>query len=107
MNDGAYMPRSSSSAVLAGGTYSGLAALPAPFNAVRPSEIFDGWYTEPFSGTRINPTDTVDPEHTTLYAHWRSGQSDTVRTIFSTKHEATPWNWVLFLLLFGWIWMWF
>jgi len=27
--------------------------------------------------------------------------------IFSTRYEATPWNWIMFILLFGWIWMWF
>ena len=30
-----------------------------------------------------------------------------VKTIFSTKHEATFFNWILFFLGFGWIWMWF
>jgi len=29
------------------------------------------------------------------------------KTIFSTKREATFWNWVLFFLGFGFIWMWF
>ena len=29
------------------------------------------------------------------------------KTIFSTGYEATPLNWVLFFVLFGWIWMWF
>jgi len=28
-------------------------------------------------------------------------------TIFSTKYEATTWNWILFWFFFGWIWMWF
>ena len=27
--------------------------------------------------------------------------------IFTTKYEATVWNWIMFFLLFGWIWMWF
>jgi len=27
--------------------------------------------------------------------------------IFTTKYEATPMNWLMFILLFGWIWMWF
>jgi hypothetical protein len=29
------------------------------------------------------------------------------KTIFSTKHEATTGNWLLFFLCFGFIWMWF
>jgi hypothetical protein len=28
-------------------------------------------------------------------------------TIFSTKYEATPLNWILFFVCFGFIWMWF
>jgi len=28
-------------------------------------------------------------------------------TIFGTKYEATPWNWFRFIVLFGWVWMWF
>lgn len=28
-------------------------------------------------------------------------------TIFGTRHESTPWNWIKFIFLFGWIWMWF
>jgi len=27
--------------------------------------------------------------------------------IFTTRYEATIWNWIMFFLLFGWIWMWF
>ena len=30
-----------------------------------------------------------------------------MKTIFSTKYEATFLNWLKFFLLFGWIWMWF
>jgi len=30
-----------------------------------------------------------------------------LKTIFSTGYESTFWNWVLFILGFGWIWMWF
>ena len=29
------------------------------------------------------------------------------KTIFSTKHESNFWNWLLFFLGFGFIWMWF
>ena len=31
----------------------------------------------------------------------------TVATIFSTGYEATTLNWILFIVCFGWIWMWF
>jgi len=30
-----------------------------------------------------------------------------VKTIFSTKYEATFLNWILFFVCFGFIWMWF
>jgi len=29
------------------------------------------------------------------------------KTIFTTRYAATPLNWILFFLCFGWIWMWF
>jgi len=29
------------------------------------------------------------------------------KTIFSTGYESTVWNWIKFIVLFGWIWMWF
>ena len=29
------------------------------------------------------------------------------KTIFSTGYESTFWNWFKFIVLFGWIWMWF
>ena len=27
--------------------------------------------------------------------------------IFKTSYVSTPWNWFMFIVLFGWIWMWF
>lgn len=30
-----------------------------------------------------------------------------VKTIFNTRYEATTRNWLLFIFLFGWVWMWF
>ena len=30
-----------------------------------------------------------------------------VKTIFSTRYESTIWNWFKFIVLFGWVWMWF
>lgn len=30
-----------------------------------------------------------------------------VKTIFGTKYESTVWNWIKFIFLFGFIWMWF
>ena len=33
--------------------------------------------------------------------------SNDTRTIFSTDYESSFWNWFKFIVLFGWIWMWF
>lgn len=30
-----------------------------------------------------------------------------IKYIFSTKYESNFWNWFMFIVLFGWIWMWF
>ena len=30
-----------------------------------------------------------------------------IKTIFTTKYESNFWNWFKFIVLFGWIWMWF
>ena len=35
------------------------------------------------------------------------GNTPAKKYIFSTKYEATVWNWIMFFLLFGFIWMWF
>jgi hypothetical protein len=29
------------------------------------------------------------------------------KMIFTTKYESNFWKWLMFILLFGWIWMWF
>jgi uncharacterized repeat protein (TIGR02543 family) len=34
-------------------------------------------------------------------------QPDRIKHIFTTKYEATPFNWFLFIVCFGWLWMWF
>jgi len=43
----------------------------------------------------------------TMPANNVSVTANFVKTIFSTKYEAKFWNWVLFFLCFGFIWMWF
>jgi len=86
-----------------GGTYS---ALPIP---TRANHTFDGWYTAASGGLKVNPNDTVNlTGNTTLFAHWTADSQPTPKKyIFCTKYEATFWNWILFFLGFGWIWMWF
>jgi uncharacterized repeat protein (TIGR02543 family) len=90
--------------VVNGGVYG---VLPAPTSPERDLN-FDGWYTALNGGTKINPTDVVNlTENITLYAHWAETLPPVAKTIFSTKYEATGWNWFLFIVCFGWIWMWF
>jgi len=98
-NGGSVSP--TSIAVTNGGTYS---ALPTP---TRANCTFDGWYTAASGGSKVNKTDTVNlTGNTTLYAHW-TADPQPVKKIFSTKYDATFFNWILFFVCFGWIWMWF
>jgi len=98
-NGGSVSPTSIT--VTNGGTYS---ALPTPSRA---NYTFDGWYTAASGGSKVNTTDTVNlTGNTTLCAHW-STVSQPSKKIFSTKYDATFFNWILFFLCFGWIWMWF
>ena len=39
------------------------------------------------------------------YAYLREKPS--AKYVFTTRYESTIWNWLMFFLLFGWIWMWF
>ena len=101
-NGGSVTPTSIT--VTNGGTYS---ALPTP---TRSGYTFNGWYTQASGGTKVNPTDTVNlTGNTTLYAHWTQNTQppSPIQYIFTTKYEATTMNWILFILLFGWLWMWF
>ncbi|MCL2298705.1 MAG: cadherin-like beta sandwich domain-containing protein, partial [Firmicutes bacterium] len=44
---------------------------------------------------------------TKVYTLTVTRQADPKKYIFSTKWEATFWNWLMFFVLFGFIWMWF
>ena len=101
-NGGSVTPTSIS--VTNGDTYS---ALPTP---TRSGYTFDSWYTQASGGTKVNPADTVNLTGSiTLYAHWTQNAQppSPIQYIFTTKYEATPLNWILFILFFGWLWMWF
>jgi len=83
--------------VTGGETY---AALPTP---LRGRYKFDGWYTAATGGARVIPSDTVSlTSDITLYAQWMP-----IRYIFGTNYIANGLNWLLFIVCFGWIWMWF
>jgi hypothetical protein len=34
-------------------------------------------------------------------------ESPPAKTIFTTEYESNCWNWFLFIVCFGWVWMWF
>lgn len=72
-------------------------------------KVFDKWTAT--AGTLANEnsattTFTMPAGAATVTANYKN-IPDSVKYIFSTKYEATPLNWVLFFVLFGWIWMWF
>lgn len=46
-------------------------------------------------------------ERESIPATGGGSQSPKPNTIFGTKWEATPLNWILFFVCFGWLWMWF
>ena len=78
--------------------------LPTP---VRTGYNFVGWFTQATGGTQITEASIVaSATNHTLYARW-TAVSNPVKTIFGTKYEQTPWNWFRFIVLFGWVWMWF
>ena len=57
--------------------------------------------TAPTTTTTAPTTTTTAPTTTTIPT------TQPVKTIFSTKYEQNFWNWFKFIVLFGWIWMWF
>jgi len=69
-----------------------------PTAPTKSKSIFKGWKTGNTTlaaGASYTVTGNV-----TFTAQW-------VKTIFSTKYEATFFNWILFIFGFGFIWMWF
>jgi len=102
-NGGSVSPTSIT--VTIGGTFN---ALPTPR---RSGHTFNGWFTAATGGTRVRPTDVVSlTGNITLFARWTANSTTpppSDDTIFSTGWPATVWNWIMFFLLFGWVWMWF
>jgi len=73
--------------------------------AQKDDETSSGWYTAPTGGKKINPTDTVKLSgNTKLYAHWDTGKYFKLWGKVTTW-EKSPMNWILLILMFGWIWM--
>ena len=62
-------------------------------------------------GTRVKKCTTcgtiVESETIPATGGGEQPPTSTDKTIFCTKYRATFWNWILFFVCFGWIWMWF
>ncbi|MCL2495035.1 MAG: InlB B-repeat-containing protein [Oscillospiraceae bacterium] len=74
-------------------------------NTAPNGKVFDRWTST--AGTIASPTSTsttftMPAGAVTVTANYK----DAPRTILSTKYEATLMNWILFIVFFGWLWMW-
>lgn len=75
--------------------------------------LFKGWATSASATTaQYQPGGQYTADvGVTLYAVWEqeavTPPPNPVNTIFGTKYEATFMNWILFIVFFGWLWMWF
>jgi len=68
---------------------------------MRSGYTFVGWYTAASGGTHFGPPELLHlADDITLYARWN-------KSIFTTRYDSNFWNWILFFLCFGFIWMWF
>lgn len=95
-----------------GGTGGGVYAPGAAVNitAVVPDGmLFDKWTTEDgviFANAASASTSFVMlEEDVAVTAAFK--EAPAIKYIFSTKYQQTTWNWILFFVCFGWIWMWF
>jgi len=74
------------------------ATINLPTTPSKSGNIFKGWKAGSTTlGAGASYTVIGD---VTFTAQW-------AKTIFSTRYEATIWNWIMFIVLFGFIWMWF
>ena len=61
--------------------------------------------TYPFTVTASNGVGSDAAQSFTLTVNNSGGGTTTKKYIFATKYEPTFWNWLMFIFLFGWIWM--
>ena len=92
------------------GNYAAGAVVNITASAAPSGKVFDKWTTTS-TGAIANPTSasttfTMPAGAATVTATYKAAVNP-VKTIFSTKYPSTIWNWIMFFLLFGWIWMWF
>ncbi|MDR3314596.1 MAG: InlB B-repeat-containing protein [Oscillospiraceae bacterium] len=98
------------------GSYAAGAVVSITANTAPTGKVFDKWTTT--SGTIANAssastTFTMPAGAATVTATYKDAppEPDTKKYITvagkATKYEDTPLNWFLFIVCFGWIWMWF
>ena len=99
-----------------GGTGSGdyAAGTSVAITADEPPEgkVFDKWTTTAGSfadANKPNTTFTMPTGTATVTANYKDAPAAGYIGLFgmNTKFEATPLNWFLFYVCFGWLWMWF
>jgi len=83
-------------------------ATPISANAPPAGKVFDRWTVTSGSGSFADPYSAntnfnVYNAAATVTALYK----DAPATILWTDYESNFWNWIMFAVLFGWIWMWF
>jgi len=93
-----------------GGSYAAGATVTITANAAPSGKTFDKWTTSDgvnfTNASATTTTFTMLAKNVLVTATYKDAPS-AVGKIFSTKYDATPLNWILFFLCFGFIWMWF
>jgi len=95
-----------------GGSYATNAVVAITANGAPAGKVFDKWITTDgvsFANANASTTTfTMPAKNVTVTATYKDiGNSNPIKTIFSTKYESNFFNWLLFFLCFGFIWMWF
>ena len=78
-----------------------------------PGKQFKQWNTNSLgTGTAYAPgaTVTMPATNLTLYAIWENAPikpPTPPKMIFTTHYESNCWNWFMFIMMYGFVWMWF
>ncbi|MCL2106730.1 MAG: InlB B-repeat-containing protein [Oscillospiraceae bacterium] len=95
-----------------GGSYAANATVNITAGTPQAGKVFDKWTTADdvtfANPNAVSTSFTMPAKNVTVTATYKvDDNSNPIKTIFSTKYESTFWNWFKFIVLFGWIWMWF
>jgi len=72
-------------------------------------KVFDKWTA---TGVTLSSPGSASTSFTmpanavTVTASFKDAPAS-AKKIFTTKYDSNFWNWLLFIVCFGWIWMWF